>query len=241
MNQYIVRAKEFFRSIGKLSVALFLAAISVVFVIYAYTSVSEAYQKKKDEKYEVISEWSDDLKVIGFNAKARTKVVNGYLYVQLAFDGHPAYLTHPSLAQKNRDAEFILKFIDNDKFELFERRIKLSQFTTNVNENGKPAGLQHQFTAPIETATYAKFQTLDIAWTFETAIPEAVQQAARAPKNDRPSSADSTDHCAPGLNRSERLRRLALNGTLRESAKDSYSAGSKSVMFFYDGSVLYCN
>ena len=241
MNQYIVRAKEFFRSIGKLSAALFFAAISVVFVIYVYTSVSETYQEKKDQKYEVISEWSHDLKVIGLSAKAKTKVVKGYLYVQLSFDGHPAYLTHPSLAQKNRDAEFILKFIDNDKFELFQRRIKISQFTTNVDEKGKPAGLHHQFKEPIDTTTYAKFQTLDIGWTLATDIPETVQQAAKAPKSDKPSSADSTDHCSPGLNRSERLRRLALNGTLRESAKDSYSAGSKSVMFFYDGSVLHCN
>ena len=175
MNQYIVKAKEFFRFIGKLSTSLFLAAIGVIFVVYGYTAISEAYQKKKDEKYEVISEWSDDLKVIGLSAKAKTKVVNGSLYVQLAFDGHPAYLTHPSLAQKNRDAEFILKFIDNDKFELFERRIKISQFTTNVNENGKPAGLDYQFTAPIDTATYAKFQTLVIGWNFETVIPDASQ------------------------------------------------------------------
>lgn len=240
MNQYIVKAKEFFRSIGKLSASLFLAAIGVILVVYAYTAISEVYQKKKDEKYEVISEWSDDLKVIGLAAKAKTKVVNGSLYVQLAFDGHPAYLTHPSLAQKNRDAEFILKFIDNDKFELFERRIKISQFTTNVNENGKPAGLHYQFTAPIDTETYAKFQTLDIGWTFETVIPDA-SQSSKGTKSDKPSSAESTDHCAPGITRSERLRRLALNGPLRESAKDSYSAGSKSVMFFYDGSVLYCH
>jgi hypothetical protein len=241
MNQYITKAKEFFRSIGKLTASLFLATLGVVFVIYAYSTISDAYQKKKNEKYETVVDWSNDLKVIGLTAKAKTKVVNGSMYVQLDFEGHPDYLKHPSLVQKNRDTEFILKFIDDDKFDLFERRIKINQFTTRVNESGKPAGLLYQFTDRIDTSTYEKFRTLNIGWTFDTAIPEAVQQAVRTPKSDKPSSSDSTDHCAPGLSRSERLRRLALFSTLRESAKDSYSAGSKSVMFLYDGSVLYCN
>lgn len=240
MNQFITKAKDFFRSIGKLSASLFFAALGVVVIVYAYNAIGDAYQKKKNEKYEAVREWSYDLNDIGFIAKAKTKVVNGSLFVQLNFEGYPAYLTHPSLSQKNQNAEFILNFTDADNFELFDQRIKISNFTT-VEVGGKPEGLRYQFTVPISTATYEKFSNLSIGWTFETKIPEIVQPAARSPKGDKPISSDSTDHCAPGLSRSERMRRLALNGTVRENAKESYSVGSKSVMFSWDGSVLLCS
>ena len=237
MNKYTGKTKDFFGSIGKMTASLFIAALGVMLVLYAF----DAFQKIKNEKYETAVEWTDDLKVIGFAAKAKTKVVNGEMYVQLSFDGYPNYLKNPSFLQKNRDSEFIISFIDNDKFDLFERRIKVSQFSTRVNDNGKPIGLLYQFTAPIDTAIYAKFHTLAVAWTFDAAISDAAQNAARAPKGDNLTSSEATDHCAPGISRSERLRRLALHGPLRETSKDSYISGSRAVSFFSDGSVLLCN
>lgn len=239
MNNLINKIKEFSKSISKPVAILFTALLGVVIVVFAYNQIADYLQKKKDQKYELVTEWNTDLTVIGLNARAKTKVVNGYLYVQLALDGYPAYLSHPALERKNRDAEFILKFIDSEKFELYERRIKVSQFTTSIGNDGKPEGLSHQFSSYISTDTYAKFGKLDIGWTIDTTIPDASQQ--NSARSGKPGLAESTDHCAPGVSRSERLKRLALHGPIRETSKDSYSAGSRSLTFFYDGSVLYCN
>jgi hypothetical protein len=83
--------------------------------------------------------------------------------------------------------------------------------------------------------TYEKFKSINVKWTFDT---EAKKQIS-APVVANPQG-DQTDHCAVGLTRAERLRRLALNGSIRETGSNTYDAGSRSVMFGYDGGVIYC-
>lgn len=48
-----------------------------------------------------------------------------------------------------------------------------------------------------------------------------------------------TDHCAPNLIKSERLRRLALNGTVRETGYQTYTVGNYEIAFSFD-EVISC-
>lgn len=51
----------------------------------------------------------------------------------------------------------------------------------------------------------------------------------------------NTDHCAPNLSREERLRRLALTGTVRETSYQTYSNGNHFVSFLSSGpEVAHC-
>jgi hypothetical protein len=74
-------------------------------------------------------------------------------------------------------------------------------------------------------------------WTFDTQIPKVVTPTS----SSKPLAVGGTDHCAPSLSRAERLKRLAMFGTVRETGKDTYSAGGRSVMLGWDGGVIYCN
>ena len=69
---------------------------------------------------------------------------------------------------------------------------------------------------------------------------DGLKKIKQKPTTQNASSGVDDDHCAPGLSRSERLRRLALKGAVRETGKDTYSVGYSEIMFSYDGSVLIC-
>lgn len=47
------------------------------------------------------------------------------------------------------------------------------------------------------------------------------------------------DHCAPDLSRTERLKRLAQHGAVRETGTGHYEASERSVAFF-EGKLVYC-
>jgi hypothetical protein len=67
---------------------------------------------------------------------------------------------------------------------------------------------------------------------------QAAQQA-----EERRRQAALPDHCAPGLNKRERLRRLALRGKVRQNSSSSFSTVGhprRTVSFHYDGTVSYC-
>lgn len=48
------------------------------------------------------------------------------------------------------------------------------------------------------------------------------------------------DHCAPGLSKSERMKRLGRHGTVRETGAGTFEAGDRTISFGYDGSLAYC-
>lgn len=48
------------------------------------------------------------------------------------------------------------------------------------------------------------------------------------------------DHCAPGLSKQERLKRLEQHGTVRETGAGQFEAGMNAIVFSYDGSLAYC-
>ena len=47
-------------------------------------------------------------------------------------------------------------------------------------------------------------------------------------------SLQEVDHCAPDLTKTERLRRLALKGTVRETGYQTYSTGNYEIVFSAD-------
>jgi hypothetical protein len=237
MNELFTKVKGYLQSISKLTLALFIALLGVVVVVSVYGKFEDFYRKKNDEKYEKVKEWSSDLSVINLKATAKTKVVDGQMLVSLVIDGYPEYFTHPQLAKKNQQESFVVAFSDEDNFEIFQKRIQFSEFSTNVDASGKPNGLSNQFSQFIDTSKYEKFSRMKILWTFDTQIPKVVTPTS----SSKPLAVGGTDHCAPRLSRAERLKRLAMFGTVRETGKDTYSAGGRSVMLGWDGGVIYCN
>lgn len=214
--------------------------LGLAIVIYSYSVLEPAYTKYKSKKYEVVENWSKDLPPLGLKAKAKTKLVDGYLLAQLEFDGQPVFLTNEYLKNKNKDAKLILQFKDGDNFEIFTYPIAVSRFSLRMNDKGEYTGLYFQLKEIVDTSTYEKFKSMGFEWTIVTEIPKEQINLSKGSTGEG-KLPTSTDHCAPGLSRAERMRRLALNGTIRESAKDSYSAGGKILVFFYDGTVVSCN
>ena len=230
--ELLKKIKEWFLSIRKLTAAIFLSLLGLLVVISFYGYAVDFYKSQKNQKYEKIQDWNYDLSMIEVKASAKTKVVDDRLYFSVEIDGYPEYLN----ASINKGRDFIFQFVDGDNFVLFEKRASLNEFTKNVDAKGNPIGMRYQTTQFMDTSTYEKFKAFIVLWTFDT----NVKKQPSAPVATNPQG-DQTDHCAAGLSRAERLRRLALNGKVRETGSNSFSAGNKSVMFSYDGGVLYCN
>ena len=223
-----------------MTAAIFFATLGLAIIIYSYGALESAYTKHKNKKYEVVKNWSEDLSPLKLKAKAKTKLVDKYLLAQLEFDGQPVFLTNEYLKNKNKDANLILQFKDGDNFVIFTYPIAVSRFSLQMNDKGEYTGLYFQLKEIVDTSTYEKFKSMDFEWTITTEIPKEQINLSKGSAAEG-KSPTSTDHCAPGLSKAERMRRLALNGTIRESARDSYSAGGKILVFFYDGTVLSCN
>lgn len=228
---FFSKIKTWFSSIKKLTAAIFLSLLGILIVIAIYVFSVDFYTAQKNKKFEVVKDWNYDLSMIGINVLAKTKVVNAKLYLSVNVGGYPEYLNVSS----NRGRDFIFQFLDADDFVLFEKRVSLSEFSKHVDDKNKPIGLNYQTTEYMGTSTYEKFKSINVKWTFDT----EVKRQTLAPAVANPQG-DQTDHCAVGLSRTERLRRLALKGSVRQTGSDTYDVGSRSVMFGYDGRVLYC-
>ena len=94
----------------------------------------------------------------------------------------------------------------------------------------------------ISLLDYKRFKDIKFSSTLQTKIPtKPVPDTKEEPVPDTKEDRSPLDHCAPNLSREERLRRLSKYGKLREKSSHSYSAGERSVSFFSDGSLIYCN
>jgi hypothetical protein len=230
--EFFNKIKSWFLSIRRLTAAIFLSILGVLVVVAVYGYAIDFYKSQKNQKYEKIQDWNSDLSMIGLKASSKTKVVNNMLYFSVEIDGYPEYLN----ASINKQRGFLFQFVDGDNFILFEKKVPLFEFSNYVDTKGNPTGMRYQTTEFMDTSTYEKFKAFKVLWTFDV----NVKKQPPAPVATNPQG-DQTDHCAVGLSRAERLRRLALNGKVRETNSSSFSVGNKSVMFSYDGSVIYCN
>jgi hypothetical protein len=224
-----VAFRDFAKSSLRVAVAIFLALLALSLVIALFVWGKDTYDKRQAAPYESLREWSADLKdALGLDVKARTKVVSGTMFVAIDIAGYPAFLSAPG----NQKAQLLFDFLDKDGFKLLSKDIDLSEFTTIVN-GGERTGLHYQFDQYIQIDTYKRFSRMQVGWTIDTkATPE--------PQKPESASQPILDHCAPGLSKSERLKRLSQHGTVREASTGEYTAGGRIVQFFYDGSLLIC-
>lgn len=230
--EFFNKIKVWFASIRKLTIAIFISILGVLLVVTVYGYAVDFYKSQKNQKYEKIQDWSYDSSIIGMKVLAKTKLVDSKLYFAVNMIGYPDYLYIPA----NRGREFIFQFQDADNFVIFEKRVPLSDFSKQVDEKNKLIGLNYQTTQFMDVSTYGQFKSLYLQWTFDTDIKKQIS----APVASKPQG-EQADHCAAGLSRAERLRRLALTGTVRETSYQTYSNGKHFVEFLSSGSdILNC-
>ncbi|MFN9727090.1 hypothetical protein [Acidovorax sp.] len=223
--------KDFFKASARTAVAIFLALLALTLAVAAFTWGSEAYEKQQARPFEAVKEWKVNLQEpLSLDLRARTKLVDRKLLSQIEVTGFPPYLSAP----KNSDAQFTIEFVDSDGFRVFAKAIKVSEFTKIVGKGGEVAGLEHQFDDYLALDAYKRFGRLQVGWTLDVKAAAPTSVASTTP------SQPTLDHCAPGLAKAERLRRLAHHGTVREAGNGEYTAGGRSVYFMFDGSLINC-
>jgi hypothetical protein len=230
-----MKINDFFKSAFKGAVAIFIAVIALSIVVWGYSALRDAWEKREAKKYEAIKLWSVDLQeYLQFNLTAKTKLADGRLFAIVEIRGYPSYLSDPRLETKNNNSAISLLFQDDDGFKLHDKTIKISEFSSIMDAMNKKSGLRYEFNEYLSSETYSQIKQLKVAWTLETALPAT---ASPTPPTDK----QLLDHCAPNLSKSERLKRLAQHGTLRQSGEGNYSVGYRSLHFFtQDGSLLGC-
>lgn len=224
--------KDFFKGAAKIGVALFGAVVALALLGTIASIGYEAYKKRQVKPLEATKFWTEDLSQhLGMTLTARTKLVDGTIYLSTLFVGSPPFLTDPRLAARNRDGAITVSFADADGFKLHEEKIPISSFTSRLNDKGEKAGLEYQSSQYMDAEKYERIAHVDVSWNLDTKpVPAMVPKEAP----------ELPDHCAPNLSRAERMKRLGAHGQIREAGKDNYEVGSRSLYFFYDGSLLTC-
>jgi hypothetical protein len=229
--------RDFLKGTFKIALAIFVAVLALGAVGWAILAHKDRNEKLEAKTYEIVRLWRNDLKDhLQLELVARTKLVDGQLQVALKLDGYPEYLSHPKLQARNSDAFIIVAFEDGDGFRIYEKALKLSEFSTTVDAKGNKIGLHHQFGDYLGVTKYKSFERVAVKWTLETTIPPETKVVTRP-------TASGDDHCAPGLAKAERLRRLAKHGVVRQTSDDAYTVGYREVTFYSQylgGGLLTC-
>lgn len=224
--------KSFAASTAKVALAFFIACLALAAVIAGYDAFKSARAEREAKPLEAVLSWHSDLKQsLGLTFTARTKLVQGQMYVDLTADGYPRYLSDPVIGARNRTAHFTVSFYDSDGFKVTENEIQVGSFLRLIGSDDKPGGLNVQYDSPMGMERYKSISSMQIAWTVQTELPEASAGKANA--------GAPQDHCAPGLSKSERLKRLASHGEVRQTGYGDFTAGAHNVTFI-DGEVLRC-
>jgi hypothetical protein len=220
--------KELLKGTVRTSIAIFGALIGLTIVIAAYSAVKDSYAKQQLKPLEQMQPWHSDLaKSLGLDANARTKLIDGNMMVSVQMLGYPRYLLNPI----NANAALIFEFLDKDGFKIVSKPVQLTEFTTNVDDQGHKTGLSYQFKEPMTADRYQQLGQMQVLWTFVTEVAPQLPQIAPA----KPMQ----DHCEPNLSKAERLKRLAQHGKLRETGSGNYEAGGHSLDFF-NAELLGC-
>ena len=226
----------YLKSTMRLATALFLSVFALV-VVFGLGSAGYDYWKKTQAKeYETVKTWTSDLNsFLQFSLNARTKMVDGRLYMMVATDSLPPYMKYQLIAaRQDKSKGFFLNFVDKDGFKIFTKSIPLSDMSKIVDNKGKAIGLNFEADEYMEVETYASFSKLEVQWSLETELPPAAAQTEEPPK-------PGPDHCAPNLTKEERLKRLSTYGQVRQTGEGTYSVGYRSVTFLtYDNALLNC-
>jgi hypothetical protein len=73
---------------------------------------------------------------------------------------------------------------------------------------------------------------------MEEVTPIDQQHSDSTAKVDEP-KLNELDHCAPNVSKAERLKRLALNGVVRQTSDETYTAGNYEIIYV-GGSLISC-
>jgi hypothetical protein len=215
----------------RLAAALTIASATLGTIGFAGYWAYTYPERQQAEQAEVMRTWSNDSSTsLGMKLRAKTKLTGGQMLIVLEFDGHPDFLSHPV----NQERGFYVEWKDADGFTHVNKYVKLSEFTTVLDHQSKPSGLSGQFGAFTTVSDYIKLEGMKLGWNIETETPQA--------KAAQPAvGGSSSDHCAPGINRQERLRRLAEHGPIRETGYGEYTAGNHALYVMpSDGTLLSC-
>jgi hypothetical protein len=230
--------RDFIKGALKVALGIFIAVVGLAGASWGVWALWNAKEKQEAKQYEVVKAWQSDLKqYLKMDLVARTKVVDGQLMTAVEIEGFPDFLSHPKIGRQNFDRNLTLIFVDSDGFEVYRKELKISDFTSIVDSQGKKSGMQNQFTEFLEVAKYKSFARLRVQWNLVTEIPaEASPPPVAKPTNPL----KLQDHCAPGLSRVERLRRLAQYGTVREVGYGRFTAGSREINFVSADELYSC-
>lgn len=226
----------YLKSTMRLATALFLSFFALAVILGLGTAGYSYWQKTQAKEYETAKNWTSDLNsILQFSLNARTKMVDGRLYMIVTTDSLPPYMKYQIIAARQDVTRgFFLNFVDKDGFKIFSKSIPLSSMTRIVDSKGEAIGLSFETDEYMDVATYASLSKLDVQWNLNTEAPAAEVKAET-------SEEAGPDHCAPNLTKAERLKRLSTYGTLRQTGDGTYSVGYRTVSFFtYDNSLLNC-
>lgn len=225
------RFQDFAMSLTKLTIAIVLAFAALGIVSWIGLWGYQSHQKAQAKPYESVRNWEADLSEnLKLKLNVRTKVVSNVLYASVIFLGspYPAYLS----STDNQDRSFTIIFRDKDDFKIYSKKISLQDFISIVDSNGTKLGLDTQIEEYINIDDYKRFERMTVEWDLNTDVPSSVAKRPEQPL---------LDPCEPAISKQERLKRLAQYGSVRQASDNSYSAGGRTVNFFFDGSLLYCN
>lgn len=230
--------KDSFKATLRVAGAIFLSLLALL-IVGVVTMWAMDYQKKQEAKpFEEMKFWSlESSGNLGLGFVVRTKLVEGKMMFVVLVTGSPNYLNSPL----NQDREFTFEFHDVDGFQLYSRAVKVADFTSIVGGDGERNGLTYQFSDYVDVDTYSRFSRFDVKWNLDLSLGKEVAPVKPIADVENLPNIPQLDHCAPGLSKSERLKRLGRHGDVRETGANGYRVGVRSLGFSYDGSLLYCN
>lgn len=218
--------KEFLKASLRTAIAIFLALIALSIMIGFFLGVKDYFDKQRAVVYEEVRGWEFNLKdTLGVQAHAKTKLIASKLLGSIEVIGYPKYFSDP----RNSNGYLNFEFLDKDGFRVIFKSVKISEFTTIISGDGGNAGLSYQFEDYTDIEEYKRLDRMEVSWNLIT--EDEVKKSDKEP---------ILDHCAPNISKSERLKRLAKHGALRETGNGNYSAADHTVSFFSDGTLLDC-
>jgi len=225
---------EYLKSTLRTAMAIFLALCALALVIGLSTAAYNHWERLQAKEYEVLKDWNADVRShLDFAVNAKTKLVDGRLFMKVSTDAYPPYLRYLAASPSAQNAELILNFVDKDGFKIYSKSIPINSFSTYVDKSGKPLGLRFESEEYIAVKTYASLVDMHVQWTTDLVSLGKERSAAPVEK--------VLDHCAPNILKAERMKRLAQHGEVRQTGEASFEAGSHGLWFLsYDNSLINC-
>lgn len=225
----MVSLKQVGGSVLKLAAALSIAGVVVAGVVAGGVLMYEYKQELDAKPFETPVRRTIDASSLGFKLEITTKHSDYSMKFILKGDGYPFYFSDPALRAKNLERTMTITGKGADGFKVAEVVAPFKDYVSIVGADGKPVAFSYEGSQSMSLDDYKLIDNFELTWNFET-VPVAKAQEAK-----------SLDHCAPGISKAERLRRLEMRGPVRLLGENNYAAGSSSLLFFYDGSLLTCN